>query len=118
FLPGPEKAALFLLSLDESQFLNPLTQQAFTRTFSPASEYELPMHETEGLTYGFFETLLFLMEAFFQLPTLEAPEQVPYANSDKPSPLEVLMKRFLAEKKKYSQTIYVSYQLVGPRALT
>ncbi|NMP60036.1 M protein trans-acting positive regulator, partial [Enterococcus mundtii] len=76
-LPGPEKAALFLLSLDESQFLNPLTQQAFTRTFSPASEYELPMHETEGLTYGFFETLLFLMEAFFQLPTLEAPEQVP-----------------------------------------
>ncbi|WP_438846376.1 hypothetical protein [Enterococcus sp. AZ045] len=28
------------------------------------------------------------------------------------------MKRFLAEKKKYSQTIYVSYQLVGPRALT
>ncbi|MGL9892253.1 helix-turn-helix domain-containing protein [Enterococcus sp. DIV0806c] len=118
FLPGPEKAALFLLSLDERQFLNPMTQQVFIHTFSPVSEYELPMRETEGLTYGFFETLLFLMEAFFQLPTLEAPAQVPYASREKPSPLDVLMKRFLAEKKKYSQTIYVSYQLVGPRALT
>ena len=117
-LPGSEKAALFLLSLDERQFLNPMTQQVFIRTFSPASEYELPMRETEGLTYDFFEILLFLMEAFFQLPTLEAPEQVPYANSEKPSPLDVLMKRFLAEKKKYSQMIFVSYQLVGPRALT
>ncbi|NAE15692.1 M protein trans-acting positive regulator [Enterococcus mundtii] len=117
-LPGSEKAALFLLSLDERQFLNPMTQQVFIRTFSPASEYELPMGETEGLTYDFFEILLFLMEVFFQLPTLEAPEQVPYANSEEPSPLDVLMKRFLAEKKKYSQTIYVSYQLVGPRALT
>ncbi|MGL9768999.1 helix-turn-helix domain-containing protein [Enterococcus sp. DIV0806c] len=116
-LPGAEKAALFLLSLDERQFLNPMTQQVFIRMFSPASEYELPMRETEGLTYDFFEILLFLMEAFFQLPTLEAPEQVPYANSEKLSPLDVLMKRFLAEKKKYSQTIYVSYQLVGPRAL-
>ncbi|MGL9768954.1 helix-turn-helix domain-containing protein [Enterococcus sp. DIV0806c] len=117
-LPGSEKAALFLLSLDERQFLNPMTQQDFIRTFSPASEYALPVRETEGLTYGFFETLLFLMEAFFQLPTLEAPEQVPRTSSEKLSPLDVLMKRFLAEKKKYSQTIYVSYQLVGPRALT
>lgn len=117
-LSGQEKAALFLLSLDESQFLNPLKQQAFIRTFSPASEYELPVREIEGLTYVFFETLLFLMEAFFQLPTLKAPAQIPYVSSEEPSPLDVLMKRFLAEKKKYSQTIYVSYQLVGPRALT
>lgn len=113
-LPAPEKAALFLLALDERQFLNPLTQKAFIQVFSQTKEPYLLVRETEGLTYRLFETLLFLMETFFQLPLLE--EEVPESRK-KDVLLAAFMNQFSAQKKHYSETIVLSYDLVGPSAL-
>ncbi|MFR0814142.1 MAG: hypothetical protein ACLSIL_06615 [Enterococcus casseliflavus] len=113
-LPAPEKAALFLLSLDERQFLNPFMQKTFIQAFSPTKEPYLLVRETEGLTYRLFDMLLFLMETFFQLPLLEA--EVPETHK-KDALLAALMTHFSAQKKLYSETIVLSYDLVGPSAL-
>lgn len=117
-LPAREKAALFLLALNETQFLNPLLQKEFVRVFSPTVDFSFPVRETEGLTYRLFETLVFLMEQFFQLPKVSGmDEQEPGCTSHEKL-LEILITRFLAEKTQYRNTIYVSYHLRGATSLT
>lgn len=113
-LPEPEKAALFLLSLEERQFLNPMTQKAFVCEFSPTKVPYFLARETKGLTYRLFDTLIFLMEMFFQLPRLE---EVSQENQTKDVLLATLMKQFSTQKKRYRNTIAVSYHLTGPTAL-
>ncbi|MGM0294549.1 helix-turn-helix domain-containing protein [Enterococcus sp. AZ062] len=113
-LPDPEKAALFLLSLDENQFLTPSTQRAFIQTFSPTKEPYRLVREPEGLAYQLFDTLLCLMERFFQLPPLEEEIQ---ESRKKDVLLATFMRQFSAQKKRYSNTIAVSYDLTGPSAL-
>jgi hypothetical protein len=113
-LPEPEKAALFLLALDEKQFLNPLTQKAFIQAFSPSTGVHFLVRSTECLTYQLFETLLSLMKTFFQLPVMNLlPEEI-----DEQALLSTLIDRYLAEKHVYSHTVYVTYHLTGPKALT
>ncbi|MBE9897186.1 M protein trans-acting positive regulator [Enterococcus casseliflavus] len=116
-LPAREKAALFLLALNETQFLNPLLQKEFVRVFSPTVDFSFPVRETEGLTYRLFETLVFLMEQFFQLPKVSGMEEQEPAGSSHEKLLEILITRFLAEKNRYSNTIYVSYHLRGTASL-
>lgn len=116
-LPAREKAALFLLALNETQFLNPLLQKEFVRVFSPTVDFSFPVRETEGLTYRLFETLVFLMEQFFQLPKVSGMEEQEPTGSSPEKLLEILITRFLAEKNRYSNTIYVSYHLRGAASL-
>ncbi|MGH1894785.1 helix-turn-helix domain-containing protein [Enterococcus entomosocium] len=112
-LPEPEKAALFLLALDEKQFLNPLTQKAFIQTFSPGTGLRFLVRSTESLTYQLFETLLSLMKTFFQLPVMSQFSQ----ELDEQAHLLALVNRYLAEKHSYIHTVYVTYHLIGPQAL-
>ncbi|MFW8668140.1 helix-turn-helix domain-containing protein [Enterococcus entomosocium] len=112
-LPKPEKAALFLLALDEKQFLNPLTQKAFIQRFSADTNLYFFVRSTEGLSYHLFETLLSLMNTFFQLPVMnEASEE-----REEQVLLLALIDRYVAEKHKYSHTVYVTYRLTGSPAL-
>lgn len=115
-LPAREKAALFLLSLDERQFMNPLVQKEFIRMFSPTITQSFPIRDTEGLAYRLFETILCLMNAFFQLPALASASET-YEGSSEEELLKALIARFDVEKKQYSQTLYVTYQLEGSTAL-
>jgi len=116
-LPIREKAALFLLSLNEQQFLNPLIQKEFIRMFSPTVDMVFPIRETEGLAYRLFETILLLMECFFQLPKIAGIDDQNPVLEKKQSLLEVLITRFIAEQNQYSNTIYVTYQLAGATSL-
>lgn len=112
FLPDREKAALFLLALDERQFLNPLVQQAFIQKFSFTSAWNIDGLSTEELVYRLFEIIFLLMERFFQLPQRED-----YITLDKQVLLEDLLDRFRKEKDQYNTLLYVTYQLEGPTAL-
>ncbi|MBO1097899.1 HTH domain-containing protein [Enterococcus casseliflavus] len=116
-LPAPEKATLFLVSLDERQFLNPLTQKEFIRTFSPLIHTTFPVQSTEGLVYQLFDTYLSLLETFFQLPKLTDRSNGYQDIRSKAIVLDQLLTRFRAEKNQYSATVCVSYQLLGPLAV-
>lgn len=115
-LPAREKAALFLLSLDERQFMNPLVQKEFIRMFSPTITEQFLVRDTESLTSRLFETLVGLMHSFFQLPTLATSSEGEKAFSEE-ALVKALIARFNAEKKQYSQTLCVTYQLDGSTAL-
>lgn len=112
-LPRPEKAALFLLALDEKQFLNPLTQKAFIQRFSADTDLCFFVRSTEGLSYHLFETLLSLINTFFQLPVMNEA----YEEKEEQALLLALIDRYVAEKHKYSHTVYVTYRLTGSPAL-
>lgn len=116
FLPDREKAALFLLALDDRQFLNPLVQQAFIQKFSFRCTWNIDVLSTDELVYHLFETFFFLMESFFQLPQ-QSDYQVDYIKLDKQVLLEGLLDRFRREKDQYNTLLYVTYQLEGPVAL-
>lgn len=62
-----KEAALFLLALQEEQFLNPLKQKAFFHQFSCVPAHRFPMMDFEQVTAYFFEAWLTLMGSFFQL---------------------------------------------------
>lgn len=116
-LPVREKAALFLLALNEAQFLNPLIQKEFVRVFSPTVDFRFPVRETEGLTYRLFQTLVILMEQFFQLPKVSGMDEQEPACTSHEKLLEILISRFLAEKNQYNNTLHVTYHLRGATSL-
>ncbi|HCO72991.1 MAG TPA: M protein trans-acting positive regulator [Enterococcus sp.] len=116
-LPAPEKAALFLLGLDERQFLNSLTQKEFIRTFSPGIHTTFPVQSTEVLVYQLFDTYLSLLETFFQLPKLIESANGHQGTRSKAIILDQLLTRFRDEKNQYSVTVCISYQLIGPLAV-
>ncbi|MDB1717858.1 helix-turn-helix domain-containing protein [Enterococcus entomosocium] len=115
-LPAREKAALFLLSLEESQFLNPLLQKEFVRCFSPMIDESVLVRDTEALVYQLFETLVFLMKHFFQLPKVPAVTKEE-GDLEETELLAVLISRFIAEKNQYSHSLYITYQLIGTSSL-
>ncbi|MGI2064619.1 hypothetical protein, partial [Escherichia coli] len=56
-----EKAALFLLSLNEDQFLNPLRQKEFIQQFSSEDKQPYLTNDFEEVNVAFFETVIALM---------------------------------------------------------
>ena len=116
YLPDREKAALFLLSLNESQFLDPVVQKAFVQTFNFSEGGAIHDLSNEELSYQLFETVLLLMERFFQIPQI-GENQKAYEKVDKQVVLEVLIQRFKKEQEHYRKLLYVTYQLEGSAAL-
>ncbi|MGL9768944.1 helix-turn-helix domain-containing protein [Enterococcus sp. DIV0806c] len=98
-LPNQEKAALFLLSLKEEQFLNPMLQQRFLREFSlPNASSHKFIRTDEELASQFLSTYLSLMYLFFQL--------LPCNKSG-----------VIHQKEFYYKSLYVTYRLSGSNAL-
>ena len=75
------------------------------------------MQETDGLVYRLFETILLLMECFFQLPKIAGIENQDPSINEQERLLEALITRFLTDKNQYNNTIYVSYHLRGATSL-
>lgn len=115
-LPDREKATLFLLALNESQFLDPVVQKAFIQTFSSEEEGGISDLSNEELSYQLFETVLLLMERYFQLPQLEG-DRKKEETVDKQVVLDALIQRFKKEQECYRKLLYVTYQLEGSAAL-
>lgn len=116
YLPDREKATLFLLALNESQFLDPEAQKAFVQTFNYSEGGAIHDLSNEELSYQLFETVLLLMERFFQIPQIDAHQKA-YEKVDKQVVLEVLIQRFKKEQEHYRKLLYVTYQLEGSAAL-
>lgn len=116
-LPVQEKAALFLLSLEEEQFLNPLTQKLFLRAFSETNAGYWLVRADEGLAYQFLGTYLSLMRLFFQLPALYTEHNIAMCDQEEAVVLAQFMQVFLQEKENYHKAIYVTYRLSGSKAL-
>lgn len=115
-LPDREKAALFLLALNESQFLDPEVQKAFIQTFSSEVGEGIPDLSSNQLSYKLFETLLFLIERYFQLPQMEG-DQKREKPVDRQVVLNALIQRFKKAQEHYRKLVCVTYQLEGPAAL-
>lgn len=116
-IPNQEKAALFLLSLDENQFLNPLTQKEFLRMFSTTLCNHLLIRSDEGLAYQFLSTYLSMMRLFFRLPSLDGKNSEETSIQEEARVLDRLLMNFFLEKEKYQKSLYVSYKLTGSVAL-
>lgn len=98
-LPNQEKAALFLLSLKEEQFLNPMLQKRFLREFSLSNISSYMFIRTdEELASQFLSTYLSLMYLFFQL-------------------LPCNKSKVIHQKEFYYKSLYVTYRLTGSNAL-
>lgn len=116
-LSSQEKAALFLLSLDEEQFINSFRQKEFIKQFSPIILESYTVMDFDATTAYFFHTFVYLMKLHFQLPkevlatSLEGnriPESVVF---------DKLMNRFLEVRKQVQKPICLSFELRGSTAL-
>lgn len=116
-LPDPEKVALFLLALDEKQFLDPLRQEQFLQSFPVTDDLSFFIRDNEGLAYRFLETYLTLMRLFFRLPNLYKEERAKIADQEESQIYEQFMSEFLLEKEHYQKALYVNYHLIGSAAL-
>lgn len=116
-LPEREQAALFVLTLVEDQFLNPLRQKEFIRCFSPTVKDSYPVQAFDTLPVALFRLMVGLVNRFFTLPQ----EVLCDAKKAKQTPedyyLNYLLQEYAKEQKRINQTVFLSYDLSGSRAL-
>lgn len=115
--PERESISLFLLSLREEQFIDSLKQQAFIQQFSPFFQEIQPAQEAAQLATQFFDTMIYLMNGFFQLPPQvveqEEQKQIREARLSKQ-----LMSRYIQVKQQQERTVALTFDLAGCSALT
>ncbi|TPR55091.1 helix-turn-helix domain-containing protein [Enterococcus sp. OL5] len=116
-LPEREKAALFVLSLSEDPFINPLIQKAFLRQFSPWIDESYPVQQFESMIIHFFKTLIYLMSRFFQLPQYLPLKENLKSLSHEQALLKVLLRQYDQEKSRLQKSYFVTYDLTGSSAL-
>lgn len=116
-LPEREKAALFVLSLSEEQFVNPLIQRVFLRQFSPWIAETYLVHQFESMTIHFFRTLIYLLGSFFQLPQDSLLKETPKEISSEQAFLQALLRQYDQEKTRLQRSYLITYDLTGSPAL-
>ena len=115
--PRQEKAALFLLSLNEEQFLNPLRQKEFIQQFSlePGDHYLIKNSEDRIIL--FFETLIALMNQFFQLFLNQTKGTFTEGQIKEDLFFDQLMKNYYESKARFDRSLVLTFQLTGCLAL-
>lgn len=116
-LPPQEKAALFLLSLNEEQFLNPLCQKKFIRQFSSKEIYNYLINDFEEMIVPFFETLVALIHQFFQLPLSQAKEDTVEGQTEEKHFFDQLIENYDSTKERFERSLVLTFQLTGSLAL-
>lgn len=116
-LPEREKAALFVLALSEDPFVNPLTQKAFLRQFSPWIDESYPVQQFESMVTHFFKTLIYLMSRFFQLPQDRSLKENRKNVAHEQAFLQALLQQYDQEKSRLQKSYFVTYDLTGSSAL-
>lgn len=115
--PPQEKAALFLLTLDEDQFLNPLYQKKFVRQFSSDSAHNYLIRNFEDVIVPFFETLIALLNQFFQLSMNQNKEDMVERLTEEKRFFDQLMKHYHSSKVRFERSLVLIFQLTGSLAL-
>lgn len=115
--PPQEKAALFLLSLNEEQFLNPLRQKEFTKQFSSEDEQPYLTNDFEEMNVAFFETVIALMHQFFQLSVSQTKEDATEGQIEEKQFLDQLIKNYYRTKDRFERSLVLTFQLTGSLTL-
>ncbi|MDB1690138.1 helix-turn-helix domain containing protein [Enterococcus casseliflavus] len=115
--PPQEKAALFLLSLNEEQFVNPLCQKEFIRHFSSEDSHNYLIKEFEDVIVPFFETMIALMNQFFQLSMSKTKEHTVRRLTEEKRFFDQLMKNYYDSKVRLERSLVLSFQLTGSPTL-
>ena len=116
-LPPQEKAALFLLSLNEGQFLNPLRQKKFIQQFSSEDEQPYLPNDFEEINVCFFETVIALMHQFFQLSLSQTKQDATEGQIEEKQFLDQLVKNYNRTKERFERALILTFQLKGSLAL-
>ncbi|MGX7197307.1 helix-turn-helix domain-containing protein [Enterococcus olivae] len=116
-LPRQEKAALFLLSLNEEQFLNPLCQKEFIRQFSSEDGHNYLIMDFENMIVPFFETLIAIMHQFFQLSLSQTKEVLVEKQTEEKRFFDQLMKNYYGSKARFERSLVLTFQLTGSLVL-
>ncbi|OTO08373.1 hypothetical protein A5882_003845 [Enterococcus sp. 4E1_DIV0656] len=116
-LPPQEKAALFLSSLNEEQFLNPLRQKEFIRQFSSKYGHNYLIRDFEELVVPFFETLIALMSQFFPLSVSQTTKAAADRQTEEKQFFDQLMKNYYGSKARFERSLVLTFQLTGSLAL-
>ncbi|WP_269924554.1 helix-turn-helix domain containing protein [Enterococcus innesii] len=111
--PPQEKAALFLLALQEEQFLNPLKQKAFFHQFSSVPSHRFPLMDFEQVTVYFFETWITLMRTFFQLVPEKTTNEQTDGMSEAQQCFHQLMQEYEAHKTRIKRSLLVLFDVSG-----
>ncbi|WP_429975003.1 helix-turn-helix domain-containing protein [Enterococcus sp. DIV0840c] len=112
-IPSHEKAALFLLSLKEDLFLNPLKQKEFLKTFCTYENKE----NADDRAKDFLRTILHLTNTFFQLPKELTNSRIEKKKFAVSITLEEIMDRYKEVKQHIEYPVTVSFALEGSNAL-
>ena len=116
--PPQEKAALFLLSLNEEQFLNPLLQKEFISQFSSEYAHNYLIRDFENMIVPFFETWIALMQQFFQLTLSRTKDDVAESQAiEEKRFFDQLMKNYKGSKERFERSIVLTFKLTGSIAL-
>lgn len=116
-LPPQEKAALFLLSLNEEQFLNPLRQKEFIQQFSSEDGQPYLTNDFEEVNVAFFEAVIALMHQFFQLSLSQNKEAVTEGQIEEKQFLDQLIKNYYRMKDRFERSVVLTFQLTGSLTL-
>lgn len=116
-LPPQEKAALFLLSLNEEQFFNPLHQKEFIQQFSSKDEQIYLTNDFEEVNVAFFEAVIALMHQFFQLSLSQTKEDATEGQIEEKQFLDQLVKNYNSMKKRFERSVVLIFRLTGSLAL-
>ena len=116
-LPPQEKAALFLLSLNEEQFFNPLHQKEFIKQFSSKDEQPYLTNDFEEVNVAFFEAVIALMHQFFQLSLSQTKEDATEGQIEEKQFLDQLVKNYNSMKKRFERSVVLIFRLTGSLAL-
>jgi len=116
-LPPQEKAALFLLSLNEEQFFNPLHQKEFIQQFSSKDEQIYLTNDFEDVNVAFFEAVIALMHQFFQLSLSQTKEDATEGQIEEKQFLDQLVKNYNSMKKRFERSVVLIFRLTGSLAL-
>lgn len=116
-LPPQEKAALFLLSLNEEQFFNPLHQKEFIQQFSSKDEQIYLTNDFEDVNVAFFEAVIALMHQFFQLSLSQTKEDATEGQIEEKQFLDQLVKNYNSMKNRFERSVVLIFRLTGSLAL-
>lgn len=115
--PPQEKATLFLLSLNEEQFLNPLRQKEFIQHFSSEYAHNYLIRDFENLIVPFFETVIALMNQFFQLPLSQSKKDTVKGQTEENQFFNELISNYYRSKERFERSLVLTFQLTGSLAL-
>ena len=115
--PPQEKATLFLLALSEEQFLNPLRQKEFIQQFSPNPGRQYFPNRFEEVIVDFFNTLITLMNQFFQLSQSQPKEHKVKRQTVEKRFFDQLVKNYYDSKARFERSLVLTFQLTGSLSL-